>query len=534
MAYNTISFQRSNPLQQMVGLARAMALPHEYESQRFPSFPALERTAVLGFNTPGALAVGASTRIMLTRQASYPLWVDRVSPQVNGYYVDFQTPNPFRLAASSNIVFNSPISFWGTVSRLALGLLPSFQGMLPGFDYPLVAYDSLIDGQEWFYIPASWTGTFILTAQAGALPATDPGLICEVWSWTSPGQSHVAAIFGLIWTAGAQSLAGTFTPAFNGWYRLQRMSSTNQSYVETNASFSMSFAVYNTSVVVTAEPNRTIVLPSGSPISGFLPLSSPPEFVNSVLPYTTTRTTACAALFTNVTKVMNKEGTVTAGRLNPSVLNPFRFLKTDIVGLHPAEKQLLSLETGFYTYCPPSTDLASFWDYTLNTGAGAAASPVYRLDNSALVNCAVFEDPDGGTSLAVNLDVHIEFRSSSALWPIGLSTLTLESFHQAQLSLVAVGFFFPNETHMSLKSRVMPALLKAAQLLYPAVQAFNPAAGAFMRAGSVLINGHKPTIMPTSAKASGIVTKTQAKGSGKKKKKVVVVSGRKSSKKKRK
>jgi hypothetical protein len=49
---NTLQFERSNPLQQMTGIARAIALFYEHAAQRFLFFPALERTAVMQFNAP--------------------------------------------------------------------------------------------------------------------------------------------------------------------------------------------------------------------------------------------------------------------------------------------------------------------------------------------------------------------------------------------------------------------------------------------------------------------------------------------------
>jgi hypothetical protein len=46
---------------------------------RFPSFPALERTALMGFNQPATLVLPASTPVSMTlfRSATYPVWADQ-------------------------------------------------------------------------------------------------------------------------------------------------------------------------------------------------------------------------------------------------------------------------------------------------------------------------------------------------------------------------------------------------------------------------------------------------------------------------
>lgn len=218
-----------------------------------------------------------------------------------------------------------------------------------------------------------------------------------------------------------------------------------------------------------------------------LPFFKPPEWSTSHIPWASTRLTAVAALFTNVSKALNKEGTVQAARLNPTTDNIYgqnQVVLPDANTLsskHPSEKALLSLEKGFYTYCPPSTDLSRFWDYTFHAGGyemGSAGSdlamrqqecPVYRLDNDALVNYFLFSDPNSSTgdftSLAVNLDFHIEFRSVSALWPIGLSTMSLESFHQAQMALVQTGFFFNNDDPVTGHNRIKGILSSIARYI---------------------------------------------------------------------
>lgn len=80
---STLPLPVSHPVRALQGLSKQMALPHEYAPLRFPSFPALERTALMGFTVPGTVPLSASqsTKILVARQAAYPVWaeVDNVS-----------------------------------------------------------------------------------------------------------------------------------------------------------------------------------------------------------------------------------------------------------------------------------------------------------------------------------------------------------------------------------------------------------------------------------------------------------------------
>lgn len=509
MQQNTIMFERANPLQQLVGLARNMALPHEFAPTRFPSFPALERTAVMGFNVPTTITVPASgTRVMLCRQAAYPLWVETVgtpwaySITLNSYFAD-------RITAGGEYSLNSGLKNWVVGNQLASASTSGVTGQTkPLAGYPLIAYDMQTGPAPWFYVPTGGSIGVSLYVEAGGLPGSDPGMLLVFQRWVSPGEyTDVGDAISLSYTVGNISMSNIPAVLTGGWYRPFKATATTTTYAITNANFAITMTFANNLQVRSAIGTASVcaTFAAGAAVTTLEPIAPPPEFANSSLPYMSTRTTAAAALFTNVTKALNKEGTVMGGRLNPAVVNPFLFTNSDLVGLHPAEKQLLGLETGSYTFCPPSTDLSEFWDYTLNTSMGASPAPVHRLDNNSMVNCLVFSDPDGGTNLAVNLDWHLEFRTSSALWQIGLSTVPIEVLHQAQLSLAAAGFFFQNDTHKDVLNAVLPVLKSAAGKLMPALAELNPLTKvAFMTGKALLSNrpktGPKATSLAQSVK----------------------------------
>jgi hypothetical protein len=80
MQRSVIQFNKANPLQTMTALEQAISLPHEYAPMRYPSFPALERTAVMSFNVPKALSFPTGATSMkgaLFRQAAFPFWCEQ-------------------------------------------------------------------------------------------------------------------------------------------------------------------------------------------------------------------------------------------------------------------------------------------------------------------------------------------------------------------------------------------------------------------------------------------------------------------------
>ncbi len=88
------------------------------------------------------------------------------------------------------------------------------------------------------------------------------------------------------------------------------------------------------------------------------------------------------------------------------------------------------------------------------------------------MNVAFLSDPDGGTSLALTLDLHLEFVNSSQLFPTGVSPMTLEDLRSAKLALQSAGVWFENPSHLvALAGLVARAVRVAWPLLQPAARA---------------------------------------------------------------
>lgn len=519
----SINLPSSHPLRAMQGLSKAIAIPAEHAPQRYPSFPALERTAVMAFTQPLSveLTTGRDTKFLVTRQAGFPVWADFTS--TGGVFVyDYSTSSPDTANNAVHVMNVMPsLLSWGIGNRLAASGTYAISGIAGGntnglLPYPTTAMDAATGPNTWVYVPPNWNWYTIVNYNAATAGTPTFRINYDVWS--SPGEvaSFEHSTAAVVGTNTGAATAGTGS---NGIWLRPRMVYAGYA-AATVASTGVTVSIIAVAGTLTYTPSNVSAgssLVAGAATTGLLPLTVSSEFANSTLPWYATRTTASAMLGTNVTQILNKAGTVLAGRVSPNVTSPFTVAKQYITALHPAEKAWLPLETGVYTYCPPSTDMAHFWDYTLTTSNGAAPAPIYRLDNDAMVN-VVFITPGSVTEqLAVTASWHIEFRTSSALFQVALSGMTLETFHQSQLSLAAAGFFFDNPDHKAIISKIIAATNRIAPYALAALSVANPKAAAVARVGynaaSSLINQARRVpvksgpmrVPPTSAQASGML-----------------------------
>lgn len=512
---NTLPLTPGNPLRNVTGLARQISLPGEHVPLRFPSFPALERTAVIGFNQPSTLSLPASTPVAITilRQACYPVWADvsqnyaAVADYAAHTGLTIPTPSLGEVTYGIRPALNS----WTIANRLATTYFVGTSGMANSLSYPLLGRDGF--GPEWTYVPQGANLTFVIGLPAAHTGGFSASLNYDLWQAPGEYSSSAVAVSGAPANAGGY---GAVAPATSArWVRPSSvMFRTPTDSIDTTCIVSV--AVSTSAVTYTGSATTPGTLNfSVTPITTHLPLATPSEFATSPLPWFATRVTAAAMLGTNVTQILNKGGTVLGGRVSPAVRNPFTVDQGYINALHPAEKAFLPLETGVYTYCPPSTDLVFFGDYTLNTSGGALAAPLFRLDSDALYNKIFVTASGADESLAVTSTWHMEFRTSSALFQIGLSAMTLESLHQAQLVLAEAGYFFENPEHDRLLNRVIAAAKKYAPEVIGMV---NPLAGKVLK-GVMAAKGRRQ-IMPkpgpskpatTTPVKTGMVPKSGAK-----------------------
>lgn len=517
----------NSPARSLVGLARQIALPHEHAPLRYPSFPALERTALMGFSQVGTWAISTGTsdqnKFMLARQAAFPFWT---SPSVSGttYIVGYNAYSQVNYAELVSAPEVSPsLGYYYTGGTVASTFAPGIAGGTPTTcGYPILGVDSSVT-MPYVYVPENSNCYLVVGQQTAVVNACAARV--SMACWTAPGEENYTTYATCSILAGNQSamnFIGGLAGGKGTWVRPIGIEIAG-TIAEIRGAWNITFVVVSGTAVhapsVSTQGTVTV-----TPAANFIlqPAFGPSEYANSIIPWQSTRTTAAAVCLTNVTQVLNKGGTVLAARVNPANINPFSNLASPsyVSTLHPAEKSFLALETGMYTYAPPSTDLAEFWDYTGSTLT--TPPPVYRLDNSSMVTLGFLQNAVVET-MAFNMDWHIEFRTSSALFPIGISTMTLESLHYAQLALHEAGFFFENPSHKGILSKVVDAAAKYAKVAAPVLSVVHPGAGAVARVVGSMRDKQvsaKPRPMVKQSTKLAVATggRKEAKGQHKKRK----------------
>jgi hypothetical protein len=514
-----------HPVKQLSALSRQIALPHEYSPERFPSFPALERTAVMAFSQPTSWVVPGSAvkKVMLTRQAAWPMWADQT---LNRQAYSATWGGDAAATADTTVPINGTVLAWSSGDTTPGSVQPGFSASsVMNTVYPLLGVDSRVGGMPFIFVPANFTAAVCVSTPPNGFAAIS-AVTLNADLWLSPGETTTITMPDVLTTAVANfGASGTIAASSDGyWLRPRSLTCKGQPFNANTTAVQVTISVFaGTAVYTPSNANCGNYAVAGANKVTFVPLIGPSEFANSTLPWSAARTTAVGVLMSNVTQVLNKGGTILAGRVSPAVQNPWNVTSSYINALHPAEKAFLPFETGFYSYCPPSTDLVNFWDYTLTQGAPGAITapgncPLYRLDNDSMVNVAFFTAASNDETLAVTVDWHIEFRTSSALFQIGLSTVTLETLHQAQIALTTVGFFFENFDHKAILNAVTGAVRKyGPAALYGAVKMVNPTIAHWGAQGYKLLTSKpKNTMVATSAAASGI-TKPAKRAPSKKK-----------------
>ncbi len=490
----------------------------------------------MGFNQPASLTLPASTATAVTlfRQACWPVWADMstVWAQAVDYPMQYVVaPTAATTNADLTLIPRPNIMSWAIENRLATNTAAGLAGFssTSSYSYPLLGVDRGTPGAEYTYVPAG--GTFCAVLFSTVAPSQVQNFVLNWDEWRSPGETSNVSFTG--------STAAGYTGGFFVAPQVPRARWVRPTSVSVQSSAPANLGSYWYVTIISTTSTGFSYAPSAVtagiititdlvPKFAHFPLVQPAEFANSSLPWYATRVTASAILGTNVSQVLNKGGTILGGRLSPAVYNAWEATSAIISNLHPAEKAYLPLETGVYTYAPPSTDLVFFSDYTLNTGFGAPMAPLFVLSNDSLYNKMFITAAAVSETLACTVSWHTEFRTSSALFQIGLSAMTIESLHAAQLVLAESGFFFENPEHDGLLNKVIATAKKFAPTV---VGAINPMAGRLLT--SVLSKmSDKKVVKPkpgpskpksTSAKGSGIEPKPTAKkakpkaGTGKKK-----------------
>lgn len=449
----------------------SMVLPHEHKPVRLPVVPAT-LTALLDTMSDGTIPVPDNTtkRAFLCRDPAYPLWVEKSifsgggHLQANGTSTSWQLPN----RANSTLMLPQ----WDYV--YGVGTVTTIDGAAANTanlaDITVIA-DTLAGTQAIYIPPNSVFCVKILTlASVGAGSGIEFETISQIGGEEYPSTfTATATTDGYLFTGianAATSLTGTIgegnVPSGFTYIRQVRTTATAPTAFATPV---LQFGWCTGGNLLT--PTGTALL--------MVPYSFPPEFGNSTLPYGRTRLNSSAALFTNVTAALSKEGTVLAARLKPTVVDPWSFATANLNSVHPTLRYFGPLEKGLYTFTTPSGNLSEFNDSWMTMGSNstlnATQKPLFQYRDIGVYNAMLFSDLGSsatGTQLAVSCYAHLEFETSSSLFTPGVSTMPLEMLHAAEVALLSFGHFHENPTHwMALAAAAKAALRIVAPMVAP-------------------------------------------------------------------
>lgn len=436
---------RHTGLRALETVARTISLPSEERPIRHPSFPDLRRTAVLKFELFSDCTVAptqdGATLGFLVNQPGLPLWVTATAANSALQY-SFRDHEEDWLLTEDNGEIDA-----GKV-YLSYSQAWPFSANPVGLDFGApIGLDAA--GTQWVYHIGGLMHLDLIRTGGANFTAGNTAAV-QLLQWKGPGLTihH----YGLLSFSSADVLRVEWTLPV-GWYRMIRLTAK--------------YDVHSPGQSVFYQIASTI----GTHTALFPVMRHPVESTTTGLPYLETRSNSMSVLFTNVTKALNKEGTVTAGRLSPQLVGYMDFTRSHLSAVHPAEKYFSGLENGFYTYCAMGDAQRQFRDYLYREQSGYYA-PIFYLEDPTVYNAFCFSDPDGQTALAVTLSYHVEFVTSSTIFTLGVSDLSLETLHLSQVALLKHGFFFENPTHWSeLAKKIKSGLGVAIQAVKPYVPA---------------------------------------------------------------
>lgn len=420
-------------------LAQTIAVPHDHAPIRLPTFPNLERTGVLQFMQTDTISTSGGTEgaVVLVRSPTYPLWAKQL-PSATTFmsYAVATLYNTIEVGLAAQAYPLPPLRY-GAPSGSVQAWLDKWVFGIDSADRALV------------YIPPYATACVSLTVSG--IVATNVELDCLFYASNQISADIVEPV-------------GVTLVASNG----KDFASANISggfLVPLTVRYTAAPTVAGTiaALLVGYASGGTFGAPSGSiGQPTMLPLFKPAEFTNSIVPYRSTRCIAASVLLSNATRTLEKEGTVLAARLSS---RHYGFVeatgnRTAVYSAHPKERYYGLLEKGIYAFTLPDAESEKFGDHVIVNNDGNLFQPAIRIDSLGYFSSILIQDLDGSasTTLAVTLDYHIEFRTSSMLFPLGFASTSLESYHGAQMALAQLGTFFENPLHLG----AIAALVKAA------------------------------------------------------------------------
>lgn len=469
-------------------LAKTMALPGDHRPIRIPTYPNLERTAVAHFSRNTTITSTSTNvaAVTLLRNPVYPVWaVFNPSSASMSAYIQLTPPDTVEFGASPN---NQSVELSGWTPGAPTGNGASSE-YVKRF---VVAADNA--QRLGFWYPGGLAATLGITFASTQAISGEVDVLVYSTEWTlnsaaSPSWEPYTKTLSVVSSVATSVLEGS---GFIIPLRLRIATAAGAGYINY--------------VNVGYCSGGSLGAPSGSMATGYYPLFDATEFANSAVPYVATRVTASSILCSNVTSVLNKEGTVLGARLSTRIGSPYSRDPTTVSSVNPEERYFGPLEVGAYAFTLSDAESETFQDCVYNAGttSNPVWKPFYRFQEVGYYTQLFFNDLDNtaNTTMAVTLHQHLEFRTASSLFPLDYSSVPLEEYHRAQLVLAKLGTISENPIHIA---AIASAVARAASQLAPyAMPVLNEVAGRYLVPGA-------NRLLKASVEKWGTVTSTPPK-----------------------
>ncbi len=456
---------------------------------RLPAHPPVGKTALTGYTATGSITgpsvAGLTTkRLLQFRDPVYPLWVDYETSAVPAvaFAATYQTDlvctagspvNPYN-AQIEDVYSLTTSNIAATSDGMGLAGVTSNWTGITG-TWPMMLDDKL-GSKPFLYVPPNFclsTFTWFATTYAGGGNATGT-MMLEFW--VAPGETDTQTVvytdvFGANPTCGKRQVLSTLV---GNWVRpvATSMSLAGAGVLGAAANMYAALAITPVTPGLAAVAGIGPLITTAAGVGGSYALLPVPEampqqhILYSLQSLDNVVMHSSHITLENMTKVLNKEGLINAGRVNMVAANPF--LSTDVVltGLDPAKRYFGAAEHGLVSYVDPTAEYGRprshrvYYNYKDNSVTQSFLC--MQLRQSDCFNYISITDSDVATvgTFGYRVSLAWEFLSTSSLFDLGVTTHKTQALDDAmnQLALRSPFSRFEGQRRQELSPFPQPRL----------------------------------------------------------------------------
>jgi hypothetical protein len=311
---------------------------------------------------------------------------------------------------------------------------------MPSCQYLVTGVDGATGAQPFIYAPPGFNvyGMMLLPTTGGTSTAA-----VTFEQWGSPGGTSVYGGVAFTFASGMGTMmsAPILTAANNtggAWLRPSILNmNTSSAVVTVGLVITSGTAAY---VANAANTGVVTITPTASSPS-YQPLTVPSDFGVSTIPWSDTRVVAGEMRAQNVTSVLNRGGSYTCARIVPEDTPITGWTNALVTASNPRDKLYAPADQPLTTFLMPGSDVSNFYDCTYSTVQGSTGIvsrlPVMALSNPQPFQAVIITVP-GAQTLALQPEIHLEFRNQRSLFQLGYSNIHVETMNNAAIRLAAM------------------------------------------------------------------------------------------------